>query len=148
MVRMIRHARCAATARRFAADSSGQAVAEFALVVPILLLLLVGLAEFGRAWNTYQVLMMAAREGARVASLANSAVTEDSVRARIRNTLSGASLNPDKATITLVGVSAPSGQPTQVQLRYPFNFAFLTRLSAGAAGGAINLSTSVVFRHE
>jgi Flp pilus assembly protein TadG len=50
---------------------SGQSLVETALVVPILLLLLAAIIDFGRAFDTYIVLTNAAREGARFASLAN-----------------------------------------------------------------------------
>lgn len=46
-------------------DESGAAMVEFALVVPVLLMILVGIIEFGRAWNRQQVITDAAREGAR-----------------------------------------------------------------------------------
>jgi Flp pilus assembly protein TadG len=47
----------------------GQAMVEFALVLPILLLLLFGMIEFGRVFHEYLVVTHAAREGARVATL-------------------------------------------------------------------------------
>ncbi|MEX5301822.1 TadE/TadG family type IV pilus assembly protein [Kocuria sabuli] len=43
----------------------GAAAVEFALVVPVLLLLLLGIIEFGRAYNTQISLTHAARETAR-----------------------------------------------------------------------------------
>ena len=46
-------------------DDGGQALVEFALIMPFLLLFLVGIVEFGRAWNQHQVITDAAREGAR-----------------------------------------------------------------------------------
>ena len=47
-------------------DGRGQALVELALILPILLMLLLGIFEFGRAWNTKQVITDAAREGARL----------------------------------------------------------------------------------
>src|SRR5881394_3821147 len=49
----------------------GAAIIETALTLPILLLVCVGIFEFGRAYETAQVLTNAAREGARVAILPN-----------------------------------------------------------------------------
>ena len=46
-------------------DERGQALVEFALILPIILLLVVGMLEFARAWNLHQVMTDAAREGAR-----------------------------------------------------------------------------------
>ncbi len=48
--------------RRFRSES-GAAAVEFALVVPILLLLVLGIIEFGRAYNIQNSLSAAAREG-------------------------------------------------------------------------------------
>lgn len=51
----------------------GAAAVEFALVVPVLLLLVFGVAEFGRAYNIQTTLSGAAREGARTMALQNDA---------------------------------------------------------------------------
>jgi Flp pilus assembly protein TadG len=47
----------------------GAAAVEFALVLPLLVLLVVGIAEFGRAYNLQTTLSAAAREGARTMAL-------------------------------------------------------------------------------
>ncbi|MEU0885605.1 TadE/TadG family type IV pilus assembly protein [Lentzea sp. NPDC005914] len=47
----------------------GAAAVEFALVLPILLLLMCGIVDFGRALHEQVVLTQAAREGARLAAL-------------------------------------------------------------------------------
>jgi Flp pilus assembly protein TadG len=53
--------------RRARPGTSGQALVEFALVIPIFLLVLVTLFDFGRAVFAYNTLTNAAREGARIA---------------------------------------------------------------------------------
>ena len=65
--------------RRSDDPRAGQALVEFALVAPILLLLLLGIVDFARAWNVYEVLTDAAREGAREAVVDNGR-TEAEVR--------------------------------------------------------------------
>jgi Flp pilus assembly protein TadG len=50
-------------------DKKGQNLVEFALVVPLLLLLVIGIAEFGRAWMTKNILTGAAREAVRIAAV-------------------------------------------------------------------------------
>ena len=47
----------------------GQAIVEFALVLPIFLLLVLGSMEFGLVFHQYQIVTSASREGARVATL-------------------------------------------------------------------------------
>lgn len=54
-----------------ARSDRGAAAVEFALVAPILILLVVGIAEFGRAYNVQNSLSAAAREGVRVMALKN-----------------------------------------------------------------------------
>ena len=50
-------------------DRKGQNLVEFALVVPLLLLLVIGIAELGRAWMTKNILTGAAREAVRIAAV-------------------------------------------------------------------------------
>jgi len=53
--------------RKTRKNEMGQSLVEFALVVPLLLLLVIGIAEFGRAWMTQNILTGAVREAARIA---------------------------------------------------------------------------------
>jgi len=55
--------------RRLAARADGQALVEFALVLPILVLILMGIIEFGRIFFAYLVITEMAREGARYAAV-------------------------------------------------------------------------------
>jgi Flp pilus assembly protein TadG len=55
------------TARRTRAGSRAQALVEFALVLPVLLLIVFGLIDGGRLVFTYNTVSNAARSGARVA---------------------------------------------------------------------------------
>ncbi|HEX5386797.1 MAG TPA: TadE/TadG family type IV pilus assembly protein [Gemmatimonadales bacterium] len=73
--------------RRFAADRSGQSLAEFALVLPVLLLLIGGIIEFGRGWSISQVVTDSAREGARSTVVADADVKPDAIQTRILNRL-------------------------------------------------------------
>lgn len=61
-------------AQRPPADSeSGAAAVEFALIMPLLFLLIFGIFEFGRAYNAQVSLTGAAREGARHMAIENDA---------------------------------------------------------------------------
>jgi Flp pilus assembly protein TadG len=132
----------------FRRSDEGQAVVEFALIVPVLMLLIVGVFEFGRAWSAHQAVTDAAREGARVAVIADPAVTEDSVRKVVRNALTAVSLDADLAEIELTGVNAPTGEPARVAVRYPYQLTFLKSLSRTSGGGAVTLGTAFVMRNE
>jgi len=58
----------------------GQALVEFALLVPIMLLLVLGIAEFGRAWMTENILTGAAREAVRAAAVETQANAYNSAK--------------------------------------------------------------------
>jgi hypothetical protein len=61
----------------------GVAAVEFALILPVLFLILFGVLEFGRVWSQYQLFQGAAREGARCAAVASSSncVVQDRINA-------------------------------------------------------------------
>jgi Flp pilus assembly protein TadG len=73
--------RLRAALRHFARTDRGAAAVEFALIAPILLTLVFGIVDFGRAMYVYNVLTAGMREGARAAAVAGIAggVTADSV---------------------------------------------------------------------
>ncbi|MFA5787960.1 MAG: TadE/TadG family type IV pilus assembly protein [Actinomycetota bacterium] len=59
----------------------GASAVEFALILPVLILLLFGIVQFGIAYNRTQGLQAAAREGARLASIGSSG---NDIGARVR----------------------------------------------------------------
>lgn len=70
-------------------DENGQSLVEFALVVPVLLLFLLGIVEFGWLFNAKISLTSAAREGARVAAVSNinhQAKAEEAVKSALSGT--------------------------------------------------------------
>ncbi|HUP01701.1 MAG TPA: TadE/TadG family type IV pilus assembly protein [Gemmatimonadota bacterium] len=140
---------------------AGQSLVEFAIVVPVLLGIVIGIAEFGRAWNVRQVLTNAAREGARQAVLPGA--TEDQVRPIIQSRLADANLDLDLATIAIEGEEDGPGLPVSVTITYPHEFLFLgpivqimqggtdcplTNPPGCAPGGTITMSTTVTMSNE
>ena len=88
---------------------------EFAIVLPVLVLLLFGIIEFTRAYNAKTTMTHAAREGARTLALRGSV---SDAQARVR--ASSPSLNQSSLTITTVpasGVCTP-GQTVRVVVSY------------------------------
>ncbi len=61
----------ASTASRRGAGERGASLVEFAIIAPLLLLLLFGIIEFGLTFNDYQSIRQGAREGAREAVVKN-----------------------------------------------------------------------------
>jgi Flp pilus assembly protein TadG len=134
---------------RMCRSEDGQALVEFALVVTILLLLVVGLVDFARAWNTQQVLTDTARESLRNSVVANPDFTQEQMRSQIDAALRRASLDPDKADVTIDGWKAGTGTPARISIEYEYDFDFLGPLIGWAVGErTLALSTSFVMRNE
>lgn len=135
--------------RRIAKSVTGQAIVEFALVAPLLLMLVIGVFEFGRAWNVYQVITEAARAGARAAVVADASVTQDSVVSTIQHALGRAGLNPSRANISLTGWRAGTGTPAAVTIQFAYEFVFLRPFMGWTSDeAAITLSTAFTMRNE
>ena len=137
----------------------GAALLEMALTLPLLLLVCVGILEFGRAYQTWQVMTNAAREGARIAVLPG--ITNTDVTNRVQTYLTNgqlpnaayATVNIDKTkTISIGGTgTAPAAQVT---VNYPFDFIVLdpiARLATGqgsATPSTLNMVASAMMRTE
>lgn len=136
----------------------GQSLIEFALVLPMLLVLFFGIIEFGNAWRIYQLVTNTAREGAREAVLPSSTTaTVDSV---IDERLTGSGLDASQATVSLgicTGRFTCTDLPDTVRIDYPYQFVFLgpvIQLMCGGVGcdgssySSVNLSSTAIMRNE
>ncbi len=107
--------------RRRAATGSrdrGSVAVEFALLLPVLLLIVFGTIDFGRAINAQITLTQAAREGARLASLGDSSSV---VTTRTESAATGLSLG-DRHRDHHCPVGAGTGVDAVVTVSYPFTF--------------------------
>lgn len=92
----------------------GQTLVEFALVVPIFLLIVLGLFDVGRAVFNYNTVANAAREGARVAIVNQDA---DAVRAATKKAGTGLSLTDADVTLDSCG---QQGCPFSVTVTFDY----------------------------
>ena len=143
--------------RRTVRSERGAALVEAAFALPLLLLVCVGIIEFGRLYQTWQVMTNAAREGARVAVL--PAQPNGGVDARVRQYLQMGGLNSDNTVgvdVTAVDLSLGGGvnaSGSRVTVTYPFSFMALQPVArlvvAGSMAGApITLTSSATMRNE
>lgn len=135
--------------RRRWGSRDGQAIVEFALVVPLVLLLIIGLVEFARAWNTQQVLTDAAREALRNSVVANPNFTYDALLVQIDQALLRASLDPANAQVAVDGWKSGTGTPARIRIDYEYDFGLFGAFIGWASGDrTLALSTSFVMRNE
>jgi Flp pilus assembly protein TadG len=78
----------------------GAELIEFALVFPLLLLLVLGMVDFGFLFQRYEVLTNAAREGARMAALADK-YTQTDVTNRVQAYLTSGGVPWTKTTLSV-----------------------------------------------
>jgi Flp pilus assembly protein TadG len=130
----------------------GAALLETAITLPIILLVSVSIFEFGRAYQTWQVLTNAAREGARIACLPD--YTDTQVTSTVTNYLNGGRLSGATAAVS-VDRNVPFGATTasRVTVNYPFQFVFLgpvARLVRGNStmGAPLTMTSSALMRNE
>lgn len=109
--------------RGSATSDRGAAAVEFALLLPLLLLIVFGLLDFGRAINTQITLTQAAREGARALALGQSTYQARAQAAAIGLSAVTVTELPDSLGVT--GCPAGSeltGDDAVVQVTYTFSF--------------------------
>ena len=147
-----------ASAFRRTGSDRGVALVETALTLPLVLLITIAAVEFGRAYQTWQVLTNAAREGARIAVLPG--VTDDVVRQRARTYMASGQLPAAAdATITVKRDNplrtGPMSSTTasSVTVNYPFKFIVLQPVAqlvvrGSAVGAPLTMSASTLMRNE
>ena len=112
----------------------GQALVEFAMVLPLMLLMLFALVDFGRAFYSWLLITNAAREGARVGAT-QSPLTD--IEARVYS--SASSLDAADITITTTNVQGSRGETVQVDIDYSFSFVTpISSLAQLLGGGAMS----------
>jgi Flp pilus assembly protein TadG len=152
-MRITRVSRCL---RRVFHDVRGQALIETALTLPLVLLLSISVVEFGRAFQCWELLTNAAREGARIAVLPG--VSDSAVQTRVQTYLTNGQLT-NTPTITVVrntsiSIGAATTTGSTVTVTYPFTFMALRPLTllvdseSGVASNSITMHASSTMRNE
>jgi len=135
-------------------NQRGAALLETAITIPLILGVCVAIFEFGRAYQTWQVLTNAAREGARVAIL--SEATDDQVTSAVRNYMKSGQLPAHATAAVSIERTVPFGSNTasRITVTYPFNFAMLNPVmqllqSGSTTGkGTTMMQSAALMRNE
>lgn len=140
-------------------SQTGAELVEFALVLPMLLLVFAGIVDFGLLLQRQQVVTNAAREGARIAVLPGYTLADvqGRVTAFVREGLNNSTLTPT-TTMAIGPVNPPPAtgpvfQVAQVVVTLPSTYMILGPIVSLAGGGGgsfttINLTATSTMRIE
>ncbi len=123
------------------ARTEGGAMVEFALILPMLLLVIWGIIDISRAFDTLSTLNSAVREGARAAAVTSSrpdtGVTASAIKTLVATAFQpvGAPLDTSQITITWDGAQSTVSATYQFQAMTPLRW-------------VLTVSRSAVFRWE
>ena len=103
----------------------GQAITEFALILPVLVALLLGIIQFGIVFNNYLTITDAARAGARKAAVSRF-IGDNGASAKTTAENSAQQLNQAslKVTVTSTNWNIP-GSDVNVTVTYPYSINIL-----------------------
>ena len=119
----------------------GATAVEFALIVPLLIVLVLGIVEFGHAFQVQGTLSAAAREGVRLMALQNDPAA---ARAAVRNAATSLKPGITDAQIVISPASCPvlNGGSTSVRLTITYPMPYLP----GFFGTGLDLTGTGVMR--
>ncbi len=129
-------------------SQKGGTLLEAAITLMLFFTLIFGVLEFGRAYNLYQAITNAAREGARYSVApfpgANNLPTSAEVQARVQQYLNSVGAKSTSITVsqnTAGTVNGASVVYTQVNVSAPYTFLFFPF-------GSVTMQTSAQMRNE
>jgi TadE-like protein len=142
-------------------NERGAALLETAITLPIILLICVGIFEFGRAFQTRQVVTNASREGARAAVILGTTPekVKDAVIAYAK--IGGIPQCPaaegatciDTTHINVTSVEISGRSYSQIEIQMPFNFMMLNGIaklvnSGSSLGAPLTMTARSLMRNE
>jgi Flp pilus assembly protein TadG len=138
--------------RKLKCREDGVVLVEFAIVIPILLLVVWTIIDLARAYYTVNSLATAVREGARVAAVQQDPTASSAlIRARVKdafNAFGGPPLTDDKIILydsTTIPIASPRGKVT-VEVR---DYEWLTTTPINViSGGKVLMTRRAHFRWE
>ena len=143
--------------RRLGPGDSGQALVEFAMVLPVFLLVFAGMSDFAMLFKSYQTSLNAAREGARIAVLPGydaNTFSQPKARAASYMTTSGLACSSCVAVDPAINIDLGGGKiakGVRVRVSYTYNFLFIGRivgLMNGTFRSNLPFTVSATMRYE
>jgi Flp pilus assembly protein TadG len=143
-------------------SEEGAVLIEAAIALPLLLLVVLGIIDFGLLFRRYEVVTNAAREGARIAMLDGYSIAPagaNDAEKRVRDYLVAGGLSGSAAVVSPItrspvrigGSSGPCVTVTTVTVAYPHTYSFVGGIIGffgGTGLGPTNLTAKVTMRFE
>lgn len=130
-------------------NERGVVAAEFALLLPVFLMILFGTIEFGMLMYGREIVTNAAREGARAGIVIGpNKPTAGTITSIANNYLTGTGINPADVTFTPTG--AGGANPATLTVAATYNYNFLIPYIPAVVGipNPLVIQTQVVMIHE
>lgn len=124
-------------------NRKGQSLVETALILPLLLLIVFAIIEFGRIFNAYLIITSASREGARIAAISNNDV-------EVKNaiTLAASTLDATKLRITIQPSGTDRKQGNQVTVLIDYSVDIISPIVAELIPDPFIIKSTTVMRVE
>jgi Flp pilus assembly protein TadG len=143
-----------AALKRLRKSEHGAELIEMAIVTPLLLLLVLGIVDFGFLFQRYVVLTNAAAEGARVASLPG--YTAADVSARVSAYAINGGIAPADGPVNTETIPFPLPGPggvgtwpgSQVTVTHVYNLQYLGAVAALVGGNNVTLTSRATVRNQ
>lgn len=130
-------------------NERGVVAAEFALLLPVFLLILFGIIEFGMMMYGREIVTNAAREGARAGIVQGPPKrTGGDITTIANNYLTGTGINLADVTFTPTGEGLASPNMLTVTAVYNYNFLIPYIPTVVGIPNPLVITTQVVMRHE
>jgi Flp pilus assembly protein TadG len=121
----------------------GQAMVETALILPIIILILMGIIDFGLMFNNYLVINNAAREGARNAAVGSS---DTDIKSMIMNMTT--SLDQSELTTTIYPSESLRKKGDEVTVTVEYNNRLITPVISAIVPNPLHITAKTVMRIE
>ncbi|SHF22609.1 TadE/TadG family type IV pilus assembly protein [Caloramator proteoclasticus] len=121
----------------------GQALIEFSILLPIILLIVMGISEFGIMLNSYLTIQNASREGARLGIMG---ADDNEIVQAVYSSASHIDTNKLNVTITPNDSNRKSGETLRVRVEYEYDL--LIPIIKNILGNQVELTAETAMRVE
>lgn len=122
---------------------NGQALVETALVLPIIILILMGIIDFGLMFNNYLIVSNASRDAARNAVVGKSDIETKALIADMTSTLDQAKLK-----ITIYPIDSMRKKGDQISIKIEYDNSLLTPIISAIIPTPVKLTAKTTMRME